>query len=637
MTAGAVDAPAVGTGAADELLSVDHAAGPQARSAARGPTPTGEPVWFGEHGVPLLGWVHRPSRPTGGAVVLCPPLFLEHVLAHFVYRRLACQLAQEGMVAVRFDYPGTGDSARTPGGPGWVGSCIDAADRAVELARSSATGPLAVLGMRMGALVAAACAERRRDVDALVLWDPCTSGRSFLRRQRSLFALRFGTAADGAVEVPGVALDEAAAADLSALRHPSSPGPSRVLVLARPGDGPAVTAATGAGPSEGAGPVVESVTLPEGEQEALLEVDPLFRQAPTMGPAACVGWLRSLVADDSGRHPAEATADPRDEATVDPRDEATGDPRDEAADRRRRSAAIATGDTFVRVPVAGAGDQPARAFVRERARWLGPAGLFAVESAPADPSAARTRPVVVLVPQGNDRHTGAGRLWVTLARRWAADGFRCLRVDLSGLGESPARPGQPEQVPWSSVAFDDMADIVGEVADDPRDVVLVGLCSSGYQTLEAATELDVMGVLAVNPVLRFVPPECWEGGPMAPRRKLCVLRPHWMTVVRSHLPERVGVAAGKVRARLEGRRRVESRLGWQHDVVRRGIDVTCVCGEVEAGPLLGSAGSALTTRGTGGSFHVEVVEGLDHSLMTARDRQVVSERLTARLRRLAEG
>ena len=58
-----------------------------------------------------------------------------------------------------------------------------------------------------------------------------------------------------------------------------------------------------------------------------------------------------------------------------------------------------------------------------------------------DPSA----PTVIFLNVGLIGHHGPGRLWVELARACAAGGgVRCLRVDLSGIGDSPARPGRTE-------------------------------------------------------------------------------------------------------------------------------------------------------------------------------------------------
>ena len=52
-----------------------------------------------------------------------------------------------------------------------------------------------------------------------------------------------------------------------------------------------------------------------------------------------------------------------------------------------------------------------------------------------------TGPTAILLNVANQHHIGPNRLWVELARQWASDGIRALRVDLSGLGT--ARVGTP--------------------------------------------------------------------------------------------------------------------------------------------------------------------------------------------------
>ena len=157
--------------------------------------------------------------------------------------------------------------------------------------------------------------------------------------------------------------------------------------------------------------------------------------------------------------------------------------------------------------------------VVERPVTLGPAGLFGIVTEVPGRSSG---PTIVFLNVATEPHVGPARLWVELARKWAVSGLRSVRVDMSGLGESPARPGEPEFVIRLPVNFDDVTDIVKAVSpDDPTDVVLVGLCSSAYQALDSAMDLRPRGVVAINPVLTFQPPEMLAGHPVYERRTSC--------------------------------------------------------------------------------------------------------------------
>src|SRR5205085_10315692 len=76
----------------------------------------------------------------------------------------------------------------------------------------------------------------------------------------------------------------------------------------------------------------------------------------------------------------------------------------------------------------------------ERFVRLGPVGLFGVVTE-VDPDP--DKPVVVLLNNSIDHHVGPNRMWVDLARRIALLGFPVARGDISGIGDSPTRPGQP--------------------------------------------------------------------------------------------------------------------------------------------------------------------------------------------------
>jgi hypothetical protein len=71
---------------------------------------------------------------------------------------------------------------------------------------------------------------------------------------------------------------------------------------------------------------------------------------------------------------------------------------------------------------------------------IGPGeGLSAILARPE--TLDESRPVFVILNAGLLHRVGPFRLYVQLSRRLAQQGFAALRLDLSGLGYSPARPG----------------------------------------------------------------------------------------------------------------------------------------------------------------------------------------------------
>jgi pimeloyl-ACP methyl ester carboxylesterase len=141
------------------------------------------PFFFGSGDRRLFG-IYEPAvfGGSGGtrAAVLCPPWGEEYVYAHRALRQLSLRLSAAGFHTLRFDFFGTGDSAGDMTDAdlaGWEGDTELAME---ELRDISGAARITLIGLRLGATIAARVASRRAgDVDALVLWDPIISGADY--------------------------------------------------------------------------------------------------------------------------------------------------------------------------------------------------------------------------------------------------------------------------------------------------------------------------------------------------------------------------------------------------------------------------------------------------------------------------
>jgi alpha-beta hydrolase superfamily lysophospholipase len=548
---------------------------------------TARPVWFGKPDRPLLGWYHAPADGTARAgVVICPPLGREYLRCHYALRLLAEGLASRGLCAFRFDYDGTGDSAGEGRDPCRVAAWTESATAAIELVRQSGVPTVGVVGMRLGATLAAVAALRLGDLDALVLWDPVVSGRAYLTEQRALSALSSGatpTRSDGSVETPGVAFDAATASDLRSLVLPCPPAPlaRKVLVLRRTTPVP--------------GQLVDGLHLPGAQvdvvpgQAELLDVASPWQILPHQTIERVANWLSEVPA---------------------------GPPSD------------------VRVPdPAGAAVVSAGAkglLVTETPMFVGPVGLFGIMT---ESPACTAGPTALFISVANQHRVGPNRLWVDLARRWAGAGVRSFRLDLSGVGDSPLRRAeQPSFVAWAPEAFDDVADTARALCPhDPSDVVLIGHSASGYQVCESALELAPRGMISVDPVICFRPPEIDTSGVVEPRRRVALTSP---AVVQSFQAGRKGATPLTLRSKVAlwgcllraPKRRASS---WMGQLVRLGVDVLLVCGPEGALPIrLGASERRLRALGRSGRFRFELLKDLDHGLMGSAQRARAAEIIT---------
>lgn len=116
-------------------------------------------------------------------MVLCAPFGQESLRAHRAFRQLGLRLARVGLHVLRFDYFGCGDSAGESDDGDAAQWMADVATAADELKRSQRLEATSLVGLRIGATLAALAASRRSDIDSLVLWQPVLEGKAYLQEE----------------------------------------------------------------------------------------------------------------------------------------------------------------------------------------------------------------------------------------------------------------------------------------------------------------------------------------------------------------------------------------------------------------------------------------------------------------------
>jgi uncharacterized protein len=141
------------------------------------------PLYFGTGQRRLFGALDPAqgrSSPTQAAVI-CYPWGPEYIFSHRSLRYLSGQLASRGFDVLRFDYYGSGDSAGDESEARLSGWRDDIAAAVEELKEVSDAKAVVLIGLRLGASLAAqVAANLGKDVAALVLWDPAVSGPEHL-------------------------------------------------------------------------------------------------------------------------------------------------------------------------------------------------------------------------------------------------------------------------------------------------------------------------------------------------------------------------------------------------------------------------------------------------------------------------
>lgn len=134
----------------------------------------GERIFIGHHAAAA-------AAPTRG-VLLCHPLGEEKLWSHRVFVSFGRELAACGLAALRLDFRGEGDSDRDFEQSDLESRVADTM-RAIDAIRelNPSVTEVSLVGLRLGAAVAAEAAARRSDVSKIVLWDPVIDGAAYMQ------------------------------------------------------------------------------------------------------------------------------------------------------------------------------------------------------------------------------------------------------------------------------------------------------------------------------------------------------------------------------------------------------------------------------------------------------------------------
>ncbi|HVH42259.1 MAG TPA: alpha/beta hydrolase [Labilithrix sp.] len=581
------------------------------------PSPA-EPIFFGRRERSCFGWLHRAAGASSIGVVVCNPFGYEAVCSHRSLRHLAETIARAGIPALRFDYDGTGDSAGDDRDPDRLAAWVESTRAAVRTLRTLAgVERVWLVGVRLGVLIAALAASdgNPEGIAGLVAIAPVVSGKAYLRELGLLqMALGLGdpppgaaTIEEGAQEALGFVITRdtkqaISRTDLTKLEpfRGAAGRPFDVLVLDRD-DLPTADKWVARLTEQG---ISSASRRMSGYVEMML--DPHKVVSPRSIIAAATEWLSARREENAAPGSGSGEA-PRTEAVF--------------------------GDVIER-PV----------FVDETRR------TFGILSAPTGKASGRA---VLLLNAGAIHRIGANRLYVRLARRWAALGHHVLRMDLAGIGDSPERPGEPENVVYHRNALEDVGAAVTFLrrAYGMKDIRTAGLCAGAYHAFKTASvDPNVRGFVAINPLAYGARP---EGDVMFPVAKVSAEAKRyqksafelqkWKKLARGQVNVRVlteiitrhAVARLKTRARDLSRR---AGMPWKHDFIaeldrltERNVEQRFIFANDDPGQsLLEEQGSAaLRKLQKRGALTIEVIDGPDHTFTPLWSHEPLMNLLTA--------
>ncbi|SOC84894.1 Lysophospholipase, alpha-beta hydrolase superfamily [Ensifer adhaerens] len=395
------------------------------------------------------------ATPSDTAVLLISPWGFEDMSVRKFYREIAEALSARGIASLRFDLPGSGDSAEAAADitlDGWLTAIASAAH---ETGRLSGTSKLVLLGHGLGATLALLAEGRIGNLAGMALLAPVTSGRLYARETGlwwKMIAADLGLGPEytetGALTIAGMTMPDAVAAEVRKLRDPglglSRPAP--VLAVCRQGrdsDGALADALAGGG--------ADVTRLPYDGFDALV-VNPLISRTPVKLVGEIAGWVRGIAATEMP---------------------------------------LASQEPACVEPLAGEG-------YRETGRRFGDAGRLIGTF--CEPVGETRGAPVLLVSTSYDRASAWANSGAATARELARRGIASLRFDAAGIADSPSAPGDPAQMLYSKSLDRDVAMALKELAAlTGKPAVLAGRCSGGYHAFHASVgNRNAAGVVVVN-------------------------------------------------------------------------------------------------------------------------------------------
>ena len=602
---------------------------------------TARALYFESGGNHLFAWLHQPSTPSQQrlGVVICSPFGYESICAHRSVREFAEAIADAGIPALRFDYLGSGDSADIDENcdvvKRWTQDVISAIH---ELRHRTGVDRICLLGIRLGALLAALAAAECRMVESLILIGPVVSGRRYVRELRVTqlagIAMSGSPGSDGdpeanrtnpkTLEAGGFSLSAATLQTLKLVDLQTAAAPPVRSILIFDND-KLPSAKRWAESLSQSGIALEYKTLPGLIEMAMTA--PQYAAVPRAMIDATRQWLATVVSSTA----ADPTVDrlPADRGIPD-HESSTAETLSLLEDPELPQAPITERPVFISAGVS----------------------LFGIVTEPR--SDEKRRRAVILLNPGADFHIGASRMYVSLARRWARRGYFVLRLDLAGIGDSATRSGHVHDEVFPDEAIDDIRVAIEFIRSRYAivDTTLVGLCSGAYHALRAAADgVSVNRILMVNPQNYF-----WKKGmtleqiqlaevvhnPGLYRQRMLSLRA-WLRIFTGQVNVVRIAAIYLQRLRLAGEsvlRDLARRLGirFPHDlgselekIVADGILVTFVFARGEPGIALLKlqAGSAISRLGD--RCNVRIVDSGDHIFSRRGPRSIMENVLSEEL------
>lgn len=439
---------------------------------AVGPCVERSAFYFTSQNEALFAWLHRPARIAclSHGVVICAPIGAEQIHSHRAMRHLADAIAELGLPVLRFDYHGTGDSAGTDEDPQRMSAWLANIQDAIRwLQTQLGCREVSLVGLRLGATLATLVSQDFA-VDNLVLWSPIVQGKRYVRELKAVARLAGGSTSASEPEnenitAAGFVMAKETAdsiCQIDLLRV--TPRCPHALIIDRDDASNDTRLCDSFRAKE--------ISVDHSVQPGYLEMmaEPHFTRVPHTAIRKITSWFANKVTTGS--------LIDHEFPFLQPTTSAAG---------------------------IGASTEEVACCINEDPHLFGVL-TQSVQQRKDD------KPLIVLLNAGACHHVGPARLHVQIARQLSEHGFRTLRIDACGLGDSILADSLHENDTYAASIFRDI-DLTLKYAQEQlsaEKVVLIGLCSGAYAAFQSAAQSaspTLVESVLINPLTFF-----WQDG-----------------------------------------------------------------------------------------------------------------------------
>lgn len=438
------------------------------------------PFYFGTEDKPLLGWLHTTDskQHSNTGVIICPPLAVEYMNSYRSMRYVADYFALAGIPAIRFDYHGTGDSSGLEEDENRLENWLWSINQGIEqLKTTTGCKNFGLFGFRIGATLAALVAEKT-PVEFLVLWAALNSGKKYIREIKLIqMTSKVQFDDNSLLEAGGMGYWEKTAIDISKINLLKiTPQSNRTLIIPRDEQ--------------------KNDTELYDTWSKELKVEQQYHVGSTL---MLVDAHQTIVPHETIQNIVQWVKEDLSKTLI-------------TNNFKSITNKIESFTDILYVSSFNSNHHKKDTLVKESIFYYGDNNQNIAILSETETSKTANLPTIIISNSGANHRVGPSRLYVLIARELSLMGFRCLRIDVPGIGDSVISDQRHENIEYITSSSNKISDLINKLNDNSYkdQYILMGLCSGAYFSFHAALELNnsnIIESILINPLTFY-----WEDG-----------------------------------------------------------------------------------------------------------------------------